>query len=161
MRCIRMKKVFFIVVFIIISLLVYFNLRQKENIMQPEEITYITVTASGNIDKPATYKVPSTITEEELLDLVGVRPTSVYSDFEIYDGLVLNFGEVVDNPIVIETATFEELDSLPEIGESRANKIIEYLKTKGGFKDWDEFFSVVGISNSEDKLRIKEQAILR
>ncbi len=51
--------------------------------------------------------------------------------------------------ININTATAEELDTLPGIGESTANKIINYRKEHGKFKSIEEIKEVSGIGDSK------------
>jgi competence protein ComEA len=45
----------------------------------------------------------------------------------------------------INTATVEELDNLPGVGPSLAEKIIEYRKANGAFKSLDDLDAVSGI----------------
>ena len=61
--------------------------------------------------------------------------------------------------ININTATKQELMSLPQIGEKRSEKIMEYIKNNGKFKTWDDFFKIVSVKD-EYKNAIKKQAIL-
>ena len=51
--------------------------------------------------------------------------------------------------ININTATAEELDTLPGIGESTANKIINYREENGKFKSIEEIKEVSGIGDSK------------
>lgn len=54
----------------------------------------------------------------------------------------------------INTATAEQLESLPEIGPGKAKAIIEYRKTNGGFKTLEDIKSVKGIGDKTfDKLK--------
>ena len=48
----------------------------------------------------------------------------------------------------INTATAEELQLLPGIGESRAKAVIELRKQNGGFKSVDELAQVKGIGEA-------------
>lgn len=62
--------------------------------------------------------------------------------------------------ININTATEQELDSLPGIGPSTAAKILEYRKEKGKFKTIEEIKEVSGIGESKyekikDKITVK------
>ena len=54
-----------------------------------------------------------------------------------------------NNKVNINTATKEELDTLPGIGESTANKIINYRKENGKFKTIEEIKEVSGIGDSK------------
>ena len=57
--------------------------------------------------------------------------------------------------ININTATQEELDTLPGIGPATATKIIEYRKEKGKFKQKEEIKEVSGIGEAKYE-KIKE-----
>lgn len=55
---------------------------------------------------------------------------------------------VQSDVVNINTASAEELISLPYIGETKANAIIEYREEYGSFVDIDELSEVSGISDS-------------
>lgn len=58
--------------------------------------------------------------------------------------------------ININTATQDELASLPNIGASKAQAIIEYRKANGGFKTLEDLKSVKGIGDKTfEKLKPK------
>lgn len=69
---------------------------------------------------------------------------------ERYAGIVSNEGEdelvlSVMEPISINSATAVELTSLPGIGETYAQRIIEYRETNGDFTSVDDLVKVRGI----------------
>ncbi len=57
-------------------------------------------------------------------------------------------GEVDDGLININTATVDELQTLPGIGESKAQAIVDYRETYGSFASAEDITSVSGIGDS-------------
>ena len=52
-------------------------------------------------------------------------------------------------PVNINTATVQELDALPGVGEVIAQRIVDYRNTHGPFKSVDELLNVKGIGEKK------------
>ena len=53
------------------------------------------------------------------------------------------------SPLDLNTATEEELDTLPGIGEELARRIVEYRETSGPFESVEEIMEVSGIGEAK------------
>ncbi|WP_042275668.1 helix-hairpin-helix domain-containing protein [[Clostridium] dakarense] len=60
-----------------------------------------------------------------------------------------SFDNKGSNKININTATIQELDSLPGVGEATANKILNYRQENGKFKSIEEIKNVNGIGEKK------------
>lgn len=60
-----------------------------------------------------------------------------------------SFDNKDSNKININTATIQELDSLPGVGEATANKILNYRQENGKFKSIEEIKNVNGIGDKK------------
>ncbi len=65
------------------------------------------------------------------------------------EGMVIEGVQVLNGPININKATASELKVLPGIGESTANKIIEYRNKNGKFKTIEDLKNVSGIGDAK------------
>lgn len=64
-----------------------------------------------------------------------------------------------DVKICINSAGLNELVLLPQIGEKRAQKILDYIKSNGRITSWEIFFKIVGVPENA-KAQIQQQAFL-
>jgi comEA protein len=64
-----------------------------------------------------------------------------------------------DAVVNLNTATAAELESLPGIGKSTAQRILEYRQKSGGFKKVEELMNVKGIGE-KSFLKIKNRLIV-
>jgi competence protein ComEA len=80
--------------------------------------------------------------------------TTTTSVMTITGGTSAN-GGASGGPVSLNSATLQELDSLPGIGPSTAQKIITYRETKGPFTSIDQLSEVPGIGPSKlEELRL-------
>lgn len=92
------------------------------------------------------YKVNNNITFQELFWMTNINNTfSINISDVISSNVYITHSE---GKICINTATIEELTNLNNIGESTANKIIEYRNTYGLFKSIEEIMNVSGIGEN-------------
>ena len=141
------------------------------NITKPEQYIYVQI--SGAIKTPQVAKLKKDTRVFELIDTSGGF-TDDASD--AYINKILNLARVVtdgeklyipfaieelqsdfatkytasseENTIVnINTANKQQLTTLPQVGDSTAEKIIDYRTKNGGFKSIDEIKNVSGIGD--------------
>jgi len=150
----------------------------KEAKITEEKTRDIIVYISGAVNKPGVFKM---FNNARVMDLVtvagGLAPEADISKINmalpIKDGMHINVvakavlvgaGEGLvstskvkgSTKISINMADKSELDSLPGIGPSLADRIMEYRQANGAFSDINELKKVPGISQSKfDKIKDK------
>lgn len=95
-----------------------------------------------------------------VLFVVFNKPTRMSNTLPEARGSSSNF-QIISSPVVcaepqndnknlvdINTATLEDLDSLPGIGAAKAKSIMDFRQRYGDFKDITELLYVTGISDS-------------
>lgn len=104
--------------------------------------------------------------KEEIKEMVNGNTSIKYIEKECVCPILENDGcfgnyltnedEIVNDTgkVSLNTATIEELLTLPNIGESKAKDIIKYREEHGGFSNIEEIMNVKGIGKSTfDKLK--------
>ncbi|MDE6240946.1 MAG: helix-hairpin-helix domain-containing protein [Anaeroplasmataceae bacterium] len=84
----------------------------------------------------------------------------IFSDSSIYIP-TYDLGNLFspDEKICINQASLQDLKKLPQIGDKRAQKILDYIESNGKIGSWDIFFKIAGVpENVKDE--IKKQAVL-
>ena len=124
-----------------------------------------TVEIKGAVSQPGIYTVKWEANVQDVIQLAGGLKEMANTDSislleNVKDGDVVVIAEESKEiqKISINTATVEELDLLPGIGPSIANRIVEY-RQKQRFRTLEELKEVKGIG---DKMfeKIKEQIVL-
>ena len=143
-----------------------------------EKTSEIIVYISGAVNKPGVFKLFNNARVIDLVTLAGgLAPEADVSKINmaqvIKDGMhinvvakpvVLSGGDILVNngkvkgstKININTADKSELDALPGVGPSLAERIMEYRQTNGSFSDINELKKVPGVGPSKfEKLKDK------
>ncbi|ERI90262.1 comEA protein [Clostridiales bacterium oral taxon 876 str. F0540] len=140
----------------------------------------ITVCIKGEVKKPGVYKLKSGSIVDDLIKLSGglTEDASLNSklnlarklkdeDYIYVERKIESAGNgasmhaasqnvQVNDKIDINTATLEQLDKLPGVGPSTAQKIIDYREKHGNFNSLEDLKKLGGIGDKTiDKLRDK------
>ncbi len=139
------------------------------------ESAVVVVDVGGAVWRPGVYSLPEGSRVGEVLDEAMLRPDAdidrVNRAGVLYDGQKLivpsvsgGRGDEVsvwENPYInINSATAQQLQELPSIGEARARDIVDYRKRHGPFKSVDELSNIAGIGPSTVE-RLRERVVVR
>ena len=115
----------------------------------PSKDRYISVEVKGEVKDPGIYEMKLGSTLADLLNEAHLKEegdTSQYSlNTVLYNKQVIVIGKHKDGLLSINSADLYELVSLPGIGPSIAEKIIEYRNIYGSFNNLEELMNVNGI----------------
>ena len=144
--------------------------KEEDIINKDNEEEYIYVDIKGEVINPNVYKIEKglrvidvinlagglteesdtsninlskIVTDEMVIVIKSKNNEEVYIDSDVYIDNNNNNNQLID----INTCTIDELLTLPGIGESKANNIIEYRK-KNKFNTINDIMNVSGISES-------------
>jgi len=152
----------FITVFLVIAVIaggVMLTVKHRES--QPTEIALSQtvpsqesgeVYISGAVANPGIYSLKEGDTIQTLLSDAGIAPDADFSHIKIY---IPEKGETQSpQKIDINRANPWLLESLPGIGETRAQAIVDYRKENGLFKRIEDLLQVKGIGQGTfDKIK--------
>ena len=121
----------------------------------------IMVQVSGEVQSPGIYALPRGARLADAITAAGgltaaADATSVNQVERLYDGLQVHVAAIGAAPIQrnidlllnINQATLAELETLPDIGETRAQAILDYRAANGAFESIEELLDVPGIGQS-------------
>lgn len=149
--------IFFIFSFLIFSIGIDYTplkLKDKEN-------QTIQVEVRGEINNPGLFTLQAPATFQDLipyLDLDQDSSLQFYSYQKILmdeEIIVIPSNTETEQLISINSASMNELMTLPGIKDALANRIIQYRQQNGGFKSLEELMEVKGIGEAKYN-KIKE-----
>ena len=127
----------------------------SNNSLNDSDKSTISVKISGAVTKAGTYKIES---GDYLLTLIekagGLKDNADHDCFDEYyypvDGDEIYIASVSDTAkISINKATVDELDTLPSIGTTIAQRIVEYREANGDFTLLEQLKKVAGIGDAK------------
>ena len=119
-----------------------------------EEKKKISVEIKGEVEKQGVYEMDLGSTLEDLLKSAKPYPDADLSSFSLQKRLhhlelVVVKKKEEKKLVSINSAGIEELTTLPGIGKTTAQKIIDYRQEKGSFLFLEELMNVKGIGKSK------------
>lgn len=145
-----------ILLIFLLFLVLIFQIDQSDYTLVTKEDVPIKVSIEGEVENPGTYELPAYSSVEDLLelgipkeeaDLSTLNEQTILKD---KDKLIIPKANTKSRKrISLNTATIEELILLPGIGESTAQKIIDYRNENGYFQTIEEIMDVKGIGKAK------------
>ncbi|MBQ2079240.1 MAG: ComEA family DNA-binding protein [Erysipelotrichaceae bacterium] len=142
-----------LILYLLAVLTILFQSVGIEN-MNLEEKKKISVEIKGEVEKQGVYEMDLGSTLEDLLKSAKPYPDADLSSFSLQKRLhhlelVVVKKKEEKKLVSINSAGIEELTTLPGIGKTTAQKIIDYRQEKGSFLSLEELMNVKGIGKSK------------
>lgn len=153
-------KIFIIA--IIFCIILINNRGNSEVVTVEEPVTeetaeFIHVDVAGAVSNPGLYELPANSYTGDAIELAGgyssANESCINLAHKLSDGekvyIPTSEEECVKTELInINTATVEELDTLPGIGETKAQNIVDYREANGFFVAPEDIMNVEGIGES-------------
>ena len=142
-----------LILYLLAVLTILFQSVGIEN-MDLEEKKKIGVEIKGEVEKQGVYEMDLGSTLGDLLKSAKPYPDADLSSFSLQKRLhhlelVVVKKKEKKKLVSINSAGIEELTTLPGIGKTTAQKIIDYRQEKGSFLSLEELMNVKGIGKSK------------
>lgn len=115
------------------------------------------IEAAGGLLKDADeekIKFSKILKDEDFIKIYKIGEVEVDEDSEVFLQEEVEDKDDSNKKININKASLTELESLPGIGEVKAQSIIDYRESSGGFKSIEDLTNITGIgAKTLDKLR--------
>ena len=146
----RIIKLSILFTIFIISFYLLFNFKCLE--LENHENSFINVEIREK-NKSNIYSLPLGTTLNDLINKYDINYSSFNSEYslntKLYNNQVIVIRDDTKQYISINSATLEQLMTLPGIGEKTALNIIEYRKNNNGFISIEELMNVKGIGEKK------------
>lgn len=147
-----MKKIFIFIGVLSLCVCVAFAATTGVN----EAVSYIYVDVKGEVVNPGVYRVSNSCRVFQVIEIAGgLTDNSITDDVNLASKITDEQVIVIPSEkaeksdlININTANIADLDSLPEIGYSTAQAIVEYRTANGKFSSIEDIKKVSGIGNA-------------
>lgn len=152
-----------LILIVTIFLTAVFNSFSLES-LDPDKEKLISVEIKGEVKEPGVYELKLGSTYEDLFELSGLNEEAdlngFYLDETLYHEMLVVVPKKSEKRLIsINSASIDELITLPGIGEAIALRIIEYRKEKGSFLKIEDIMNVKGIGRGKF-LQIREYITL-
>lgn len=169
----EIKYILFFLVIVLIGVGFMFKPEEKEEIDKENKIVSpIIIQIDGEVVRRTKLVYSTPLTYGKLLLQIQTI-TNEYSDlsgFSLDERITQSVNITIptkdinnqyqeNKKIYINYATEEELKMLPQIGDKRSQKILEYREEYGRISTWEQLWKIVSVSD-EAKKKIIQQAIL-
>ncbi len=129
-----------------------------------DEIENLEITITGNVKTPGTYSIESGTFLQDALNMAGgTLENTDYDAINLYLCIQKNINiyvpQIADNKISINTATIQDLKTLPSIGSILAERIIRYREDITHFTYLEQLMEVSGIGTNIFN-QIKDRVVL-
>ena len=153
----------FIIIILLFSILFIVSNSMIINKENPKD-KLISIEVRGEVDDPGIYEFVLGSTFNDLFKTIKLKNDADISSFNLNSTLsnkqVIIIPKLKENKLIsINSASLIELSSLKGIGNSLAQRIIEYRENNNGFKSIEEIKNVKGIGDKKFE-NIKEYITL-
>lgn len=149
-------KIFILIMSFSFIFYISYDIKSEEAVLND----HIEVEVRGEVKEPGIYELDNDSTFSDLLEMIELEEDADISNFSyqnvLYNRQMIMIPEIKKQKLIsINSADIDELCSLPGIGPSIAQRIIDYRNDIGSFLNIEQIKEVKGIGDGKFE-RIKE-----